>query len=94
MFSATSSSLSAITNANSSLASETAYLFADQVDSTRTQRPLPPYPDADAIQQTFNAVHFCFSRSGCVERNPAPAASLRQRGRRYDVASFMQLNRL
>jgi hypothetical protein len=40
MFSATSSSLSDITNANGSLASETAYLFADQVDSTRTQRPL------------------------------------------------------
>lgn len=40
MFSATSSSLSTITNANGSLATETAYLFADQVDSTRTQRPL------------------------------------------------------
>lgn len=40
MFSATKSSLQAITNANGSLASQTAYLFADQVDSSRTQRPL------------------------------------------------------
>lgn len=40
MFSATSSSLAAITNANSALANKTAYLFADQVDSSRTQRPL------------------------------------------------------
>ena len=40
MFSATQSSLQTITNANSSLASQTAYLFADQVDSSRTQRPL------------------------------------------------------
>lgn len=40
MFSASKASLQAITSANSSLASETAYLFADQVDTSRTQRPL------------------------------------------------------
>lgn len=40
MFSATTTSLQAITRANSSLASETAYLFADQVNAERTQRPL------------------------------------------------------
>lgn len=40
MFSATAASLQAIRSANSSLASETAYLFADQVDTSRTQRPL------------------------------------------------------
>lgn len=40
MFSATASSLQAITSANGSLASQTAYLFADQVDPSRTQRPL------------------------------------------------------
>jgi hypothetical protein len=40
MFSATAASLQAITTANSSLASATAYLFADQVDASRTQRPL------------------------------------------------------
>ncbi len=40
MFSATAESLQAITSANTSLAAETAYLFADQVDSSRTQRPL------------------------------------------------------
>jgi hypothetical protein len=40
MFSATAASLAAITSANSALASETAYLFADQLDSSRTQRPL------------------------------------------------------
>ena len=39
-FSATAASLQAITRANSSLASETAYLFADQVDPSRMQRPL------------------------------------------------------
>jgi hypothetical protein len=40
MFSATAASLKAITSANGSLASQTAYLFADQVDASRTQRPL------------------------------------------------------
>jgi hypothetical protein len=40
MFSATKASLQTITNANSSLASQTTYLFADQVASSRTQRPL------------------------------------------------------
>lgn len=39
MFSATQATLSAITKANSSLASETAYLFADQVGASRAQRP-------------------------------------------------------
>ncbi|HEY9133492.1 MAG TPA: hypothetical protein VIM98_17175 [Dyella sp.] len=39
-FSATAASLKAITDANGSLAMETAYLFADQVDTSRTQRPL------------------------------------------------------
>jgi hypothetical protein len=39
-FSATADSLQAITSANSSLASETAYLFADQADTSRMQRPL------------------------------------------------------
>jgi len=39
MFSATKDTLTAITKANPSLASETAYLFADQVDTSRTQRP-------------------------------------------------------
>lgn len=40
LFSATASSLNAITQANPSLASTTAHVFADQVDSSRTQRPL------------------------------------------------------
>lgn len=40
MFSATAASLQAIKSANSSLASEPAYLFADQVDTSRMQRPL------------------------------------------------------
>jgi hypothetical protein len=39
MFSATAATLTAITEANPSLAAETAYLFADQVDSSRAQRP-------------------------------------------------------
>jgi hypothetical protein len=39
-FSATAASLKAIIDANGSLATETAYLFADQVDASRTQRPL------------------------------------------------------
>jgi hypothetical protein len=39
-FSATADSLAAITDANPSLSTTTAYLFADQVASTRTQRPL------------------------------------------------------
>ena len=39
MFSATQDTLTAITKANSSLTSETAYLFADQVDASRAQRP-------------------------------------------------------
>lgn len=38
-FSATGDTLTAITTANPSLASETAYLFADQVDPSRAQRP-------------------------------------------------------
>ena len=40
LFSANKTSLDAITTPNGSLASQTAYLFADQVDPTRTQRPL------------------------------------------------------
>lgn len=40
LFSATTASLQQITTANPDLASQTAYLFADQVLSTRTQRPL------------------------------------------------------
>jgi len=40
MFSATGATLQAITQANGSLAAETAYVFADQADSSRTQRPL------------------------------------------------------
>ena len=40
LFSATQASLQAITGANGSLASETAYLFADQADTSRAQRPL------------------------------------------------------
>lgn len=40
MFSATAASLKTIVSANSGLALETAYLFADQVDKSRTQRPL------------------------------------------------------
>lgn len=40
MFSATAATLKAIVDANSSLGSETAYLFADQADTSRTQRPL------------------------------------------------------
>lgn len=40
LFSATPASLQQVTTANPSLASQTAYLFADQVSSTRTQRPL------------------------------------------------------
>ncbi|HSX59264.1 MAG TPA: hypothetical protein VLF18_03590, partial [Tahibacter sp.] len=40
LFSANSTSLQAVTAANPGLASQTAYLFADQVDPTRTQRPL------------------------------------------------------
>jgi hypothetical protein len=40
MFSATAASLQTVTSVNSSLASATAYLFADQVDGSRTQRPL------------------------------------------------------
>jgi hypothetical protein len=40
MFSATAASLAAITSANSALSGETAYLFADHVDASRTQRPL------------------------------------------------------
>jgi len=40
MFSATNASLQTITQANGSLAAETAYLFADQTDSSRAQRPL------------------------------------------------------
>jgi hypothetical protein len=40
MFSATAASLQDIVNANGSLSSETAYLFADQVDTSRAQRPL------------------------------------------------------
>ena len=40
MFSATAAWLHDIVNANSSLSSEKAYLFADQVDASRTQRPL------------------------------------------------------
>jgi hypothetical protein len=39
-FSATADSLAAITAANPSLSSRTAYLFADQVSSQRAQRPL------------------------------------------------------
>ena len=39
MFSTTRDALTAITKANPSLASETAYLFADQVDASRAQRP-------------------------------------------------------
>ncbi|GLQ90778.1 hypothetical protein [Dyella flagellata] len=40
MFSATKASLQGIVNANGSLSSQTAYLFADQVGISRTQRPL------------------------------------------------------
>lgn len=40
LFSATTASLQQVTTANPSLATQTAYLFADQVLSTRTQRPL------------------------------------------------------
>ena len=40
MFSATAASLQDIVNANGSLSSEKTYLFADQLDASRTQRPL------------------------------------------------------
>ena len=40
MFSATAASLQDIVNANGSLSSEKAYLFADQTNASRTQRPL------------------------------------------------------
>lgn len=40
LFSATTASLQQVTTANPGLATQTAYLFADQVSSTRTQRPL------------------------------------------------------
>src|SRR3569623_448473 len=39
-FSATSATLQAVTEANASLASEKAYLFADQAGASRAQRPL------------------------------------------------------